>query len=105
MADSSCLISLERVGRLEILPVLFGPVVVTPEVSRGFGVPLPWLSVEVPSNPALVAALGLLLDSGEAESIALAHERGWRIILDDLEFAGFRLSLALRQEALRLARE
>lgn len=38
VADSSCLISLERIGRLEVLPALFDPVAVTPEVSREFGV-------------------------------------------------------------------
>jgi predicted nucleic acid-binding protein len=86
----------------------------------------------------------MLLDSGEAAAIALAHERGWRVILDDqrprtvaarlgvriigtigvlvrakqkgvistlaplledLEAAGFHVSAALGQEALRLAGE
>jgi len=83
VVDSSCLISLERIGRLELLPALFDPVLVTPEVSREFGVALAWLSVETPANTALVRALGLMVDSGEAEAIALAQERGWRIILDD----------------------
>ena len=83
VVDSSCLISLERIGRLDLLPALFDSVVVTPEVSREFGAAPSWLSVEAPLNTALVRALSLLVDSGEAEAIALAQERGWRIILDD----------------------
>jgi len=83
VVDSSCFISLERIGRLELLPALFDPVVATPEVSREFGASPAWLSVATPSNSPLVAAVSLLVDSGEAEAIALAQERGWRIILDD----------------------
>ena len=83
VVDSSCLISLERIGRLELLPALFDPVVATPEVSREFGASPAWLRVATSANVALVAALCLLVDSGEAEAIALAQEQGWRIILDD----------------------
>lgn len=96
VADSSCLISLERIGELEVLPALFHPVVVTPEVMREFGVSLPWLGVEAPSNPALVAVLGLLVDTGEAEAIALAQERGWRIILDDRRARAVAVRLGVR---------
>ena len=42
-----------------------------------------WLTVKTPADQALVAALKMLVDDGEAEAIALAHERGCWIILDD----------------------
>jgi predicted nucleic acid-binding protein len=77
------LIGLERIGRLDILPALFDPILIPPEVQREFGTLLPWLIVEPPADQALVAALKLLVDDGEAEAIALAHEQGRRIILDD----------------------
>ena len=83
VTDSTCLIGLERIGHLDILPALFEPILVPPEVQHEFGTPLPWLTVETPIDQALVAALKILLDSGEAEAIALAHEQGRRIILDD----------------------
>ena len=44
---------------------------------------MPWLRTEAPSDIALVAALKILVDDGEAEAIALASALGHRIILDD----------------------
>ncbi|HYH85251.1 MAG TPA: DUF3368 domain-containing protein [Pyrinomonadaceae bacterium] len=125
VVDSTCLIGLDRIRRLDILTALFDPITVPPEV-------------------ALVSALKLLLDDGEAEAVALANVRGDRIILDDrqarsvaaklglrvigtvgvllrakrsgiisaikpmlddLELNGFHLSSELKKEALRLAGE
>jgi predicted nucleic acid-binding protein len=83
VTDSTCLIGLERIGHLDLLPSLFEPVIVPPAVHQEFGVALPWLQVEIPPNAALVAALKILVDDGEAEAIALASGRGVRIILDD----------------------
>lgn len=81
--DSTCLISLERVGRLELLPKLFDPIVAPPEVGRESGFSAPWLRIEPPNNPDVVTALKMLVDNGEAEAIALATERQHRIVLDD----------------------
>jgi predicted nucleic acid-binding protein len=44
---------------------------------------LPWITVQAPADQALVAALKMLVDDGEAEAIALAREQGWRIVVDD----------------------
>ena len=54
VADSACLIALEQVNQLALLPALFDPVVIPPEVEREFGVSIPWLKVEVPTNAASV---------------------------------------------------
>ncbi|MGH9762902.1 MAG: DUF3368 domain-containing protein [Blastocatellia bacterium] len=83
VADTTCLIGLERINHLDILPGLFEPIFIPPEVDREFGVALPWLTVHTPSNVALIATLKLLVDDGESEAIALANEVGWRILLDD----------------------
>jgi predicted nucleic acid-binding protein len=83
VTDSACLIGLERIGRLDILPALFDPIIIPPEVQREFGGPLDWLQVRVPNNQALVNALKLVVDDGEAEAIALAYERHDLLILDD----------------------
>lgn len=83
ISDSTCLIGLERIRALEVLPALFDSIVIPHEVHREFGIALSWLHVESPSNVALVTSLKLVIDDGEAEAIALAYEKGWRIILDD----------------------
>ena len=78
VTDSTCLIGLERIGHLDILPTLFAPILVPTEVQHEFGTLLPWLTVETPTDQALVAALKILVDGSEAEAIALAHEQGRR---------------------------
>jgi uncharacterized protein len=96
VVDSTCLIGLERIGRLDILQALFDPVIVPPEVAREFGASLSWLKVAAPANQTLVSALKMLLDDGEAAAIALASELGHRIILDDLQARSVGKNLGLR---------
>ncbi|MBD2774972.1 DUF3368 domain-containing protein [Iningainema tapete] len=83
VTDSTCLIGLERIGNLDILPALFEPILIPPAVQQEFGVTFPWLQVQIPSDQGQVVALKLLVDEGEAEAIALAYERKLQIILDD----------------------
>jgi predicted nucleic acid-binding protein len=125
----------------QVFPVVYAPPAVQSELRRS----LEWLIIKPVQNMALVAALEMQLDAGEAEVIALAmelenavvilddkkarriaKELGLRVIgtvgmllrakgkgiideveavLDALEGADFRLSEALRREALRLAGE
>ena len=68
VADSTCLIGLERIGQIELLPALFESVFIPPEVAREFGVSLAWLRVENPSDESLIQSLKLLIDQGEAEA-------------------------------------
>jgi len=96
VADSTCLIALERIGSLEILPALFERVLIPPEVDREFGAARPWLKVEAPANAALVSSLKLLVDNGEAEVIALASERRIRAILDDRQARSVAMDLNLQ---------
>jgi predicted nucleic acid-binding protein len=95
VTDSTCVIGLERIGHLEILPGLCDSILIPPEVQREFGTLLPWLTVERPADQALVAALKILVDDGEAEALALAHEHGRRIILDDRRARAVARSLGL----------
>lgn len=84
VVDSTCLIGLDQINRLDLLPKLFELVHAPPEVERESGFTPEWLRVEHPSNSDLVSALKAMVDDGEAEAIALAMERRWRIVLDDL---------------------
>ncbi|RDV80906.1 DUF3368 domain-containing protein [Ammonifex thiophilus] len=63
--------------------MLFEPLVIPPKVQEEFGVTIDWLLVQSPSDRMLVSVLQQVVDSGEAEAIALAMERGWRLIADD----------------------
>ncbi len=81
VVDSTCLIGLERISSLDILPALFSPILAPPEVEHEFDATLPWLQVEAPVDETLVNALKMLVDYGEAEAIALASERKCKIVL------------------------
>jgi predicted nucleic acid-binding protein len=83
VTDTSCLIGLERIGQLELLPRLFEAVLAPAAVVREFGPTPAWLSIHPVPDPTLAAALGLVLGPGEAEAIALAAVRKCRVILDD----------------------
>ena len=41
ISDTSCLILLHKIGKLELLFELFGAIVTTKEVAAEFGLPLP----------------------------------------------------------------
>lgn len=83
VVDAACLIGLERISRLDILPQILEPIFATPTVIAEFGSTPAWVRVETPANRGLVAALNLAVDPGEASAIALAMEKGIRVILDD----------------------
>lgn len=96
IADSTCLIGLERIGQLTLLPALFEPLVVPLTVQEEFGVVVDWLMVQAPTNAALVNALRSAVDDGEAEALALAVEKGWRLVLDDRKARAWAKRLGVR---------
>lgn len=83
VVDCACLIGLERIGCLDLLPALIDPVMTPPAVESEFGPLPPWVEVRKPEDAGMVAALRLVLDAGESEAIALAYQTRTRIILDD----------------------
>lgn len=97
VSDSTCLIGLERIGKLNILPALFDPIMIPPEVEREFGRALSWLQTESLTSSVLVAALQMVVDAGEAEAIALASEKSCLLISDDKQarLAAKRLGIAV----------
>lgn len=96
VVDSTCLIGLDQINRLDLLPKLFEPVHAPPEVERESGFTPEWLTIEKPSNPDLISVLKLMVDDGEAEAIALALERKWRIVLDDLRARALAQQMGLK---------
>jgi predicted nucleic acid-binding protein len=81
--DCACLIGLERIGHLPLLPALLEPVIAPPAVISEFGQRPSWLLEQAPADTGMVAALKLIVDPGESEAIALAYEKRLRLIVDD----------------------
>jgi len=109
VSDSSTLIHLARIGRLNLLNVYFEQVLIPPAVWRevveeGRGRPgvreveeaswSGWLTIVAPTRQDLLDLLRLELDEGEAEAIVLALERQVEVILLD-ESDGRRVANAL----------
>ncbi len=87
IADASCLILLDKIGKLELLRKLFGTINVTPEVATEFGSRLPsWIKTLPNSDKTLQLYIEKFVDKGEASAITLAKEfRNSLLIIDDLK--------------------
>lgn len=109
IADSTCLIGLSKIGRLDVLHQLFGHIIVpsavyhevvirgmgrfgAKEVEKAF-----WVETREVKNKLAVNTLKLLmLGAGEAEAIALAVEdKADFIILDDWKARQIALQMSL----------
>jgi len=88
ICNTSPLIVLERIGSLPLLEALYGHVLITPEIEKEFGQPLPgYVVVRAVKNSGCSRILETILDPGEASAIALALETTEEslLILDDLK--------------------
>ncbi len=75
IADTTCLIAFQRIGRLYLLQKVFDKIVITPEVEDEYGTKLPsWINVRKVKNLSERDRLYDMLDLGEASSLALALE-------------------------------
>jgi predicted nucleic acid-binding protein len=84
VADASCLIVLQNIGELSLLQKLFDEITITEEVRNEFGLPLPeWIKIPTVANSGEKHLLSVLLDKGEASSIALALEITDSILIID----------------------
>jgi predicted nucleic acid-binding protein len=85
IVDTSCLILLEKLERLEILQKVFvQDIVVTPTIVNEFSSDLPeWVKVREAKDKKYQRLLNRSVDSGEASAIALGVEIEGLLILDD----------------------
>jgi predicted nucleic acid-binding protein len=84
IADTSCLVLLEKIDKLNILQKLYGKIIITPAVADEFGSKLPnWIEVRKPEDQKYQRLLETNVDRGEASAIALAVEISGLLILDD----------------------
>lgn len=103
--DTSLVLNLSRIGRLELLPLLYREVLISDAVYRELidserDLPpaiditsLPWLIVAAAKDQNRVLELRERLDPGEAEAIVLAIERRADVLLVD-ERRGRRIATA-----------
>jgi len=75
IADTSCLIVLDKSESLSILEQMYGNLLVTPTVKSEYGKELPsFVGVRTVRNPRYGMLLRSMLDPGEASTLALAVE-------------------------------
>lgn len=92
IADTSCLILYETIGRFDILQHTFENFVVTTEVAKEYGSIPEWISIQAINNKATYLELRSHLGKGEASSIVLALENENSVLILD-EKKGRRIAL------------
>ena len=87
ITDTSCLIILQKIGRLDILNLLYETVLITPKISEEYGDDLPeWVKIQNFQSQEIYEIFVNLVDEGEATALSLAWEtKGSTVILDDLK--------------------
>lgn len=98
ISDTSCLIALSKIEKLNLLQELFNEIIITREVYCEFGRPLPeWIIVTEVNNKLKQFELENRLDRGEASAIALALEiENSTLIIDEAK--GRKISQSLNIE-------
>ena len=90
VSDTSCLILLDKLGRIGLLKSLYGKITVTKIVADEFGKVLPeFVEIENPKNKNYQKILQSFLYPGEASAMALALEKEECLLIID-EFKGRR---------------
>jgi len=75
ISDTTCLIGLTNIGRIDILREMYDSVIVTPEVADEYGDPLPeWITIQAVSDSEKIKILNKFIGLGESSAIALALE-------------------------------
>jgi predicted nucleic acid-binding protein len=88
VSNSSPLIALARIQRLDLVPAILQSVLIPPAVVREISPSIPilpaWVSVQAPTEPVSVITSRGRLGEGEWEAIALAVEvKASAIVIDD----------------------
>jgi predicted nucleic acid-binding protein len=96
VSDTSCLILLSKINRLDLLSSLFGEITITNIIAKEFGQTSPnFIVIEDPVDLKYQQILEGFLDRGEASAIALALEKDDCLLIID-ESKGRREAKQLR---------
>ena len=75
ISDTSCLIALSKIEKLDLLKELYQRVIITDEIYHEFGESIPdWIEITKIKNKRKQKEIEQRLDKGEASAIALALE-------------------------------
>ncbi|MBN1639152.1 MAG: DUF3368 domain-containing protein [Ignavibacteriales bacterium] len=87
ISDTSCLIALSKIEKLDLLKDLYREIIITGDVYQEFGGSLPdWIIITEVKDKQKQKDLEERLDKGEASSIALALEIGnTTLIIDEIK--------------------
>lgn len=87
VSDTSCLILLNKLGRIDLLQSLFNKITITDIIADEFGKELPdFIEIRNPQEKNYQRILETFLDPGEASAFALAIEvNNCLLIIDDLK--------------------
>lgn len=86
ISDTSCLIALTKIDKIDVLKGLYHEIRITKEVYQEFGGLLPdWILVTEAKDKQKQKELEKSLDPGEASSIALALEEPSTLIIDEIK--------------------
>ncbi len=101
VSNSSPLIALTQIGRLDVMRLLHGRLLIPPAVAREVQITLPhlpeWLVTEPLRQPRQPATVSSSIGPGEHEVISLALElRADRLVLDEQPARRLAASLGLR---------
>jgi predicted nucleic acid-binding protein len=98
IADTSCLILLNKIDELNILKDNYNKVYITPEIANEFNLEIPeWIEIIEVRNRTLQLLLQNSLDLGESTALSLAFEIPDSIvILDDLKARKVARNLGLK---------
>lgn len=108
VVNSGPLISLARIGQLDLLPKLFGeilvPSAVYSELTQDLSLPgardiqdAGWLTVREVSDRSAVERLSFWLDAGESEVLALTQELGLTTAIDERRARNLAAALGVAQ--------
>jgi uncharacterized protein len=110
IADSTCLIGLSKIGKLDILRQLFGNILIPPTVFQevvvlGRGRPgsaevdsAEWIQTCGVTDQFAVSTLRLRLGAGESEAIVLASEQAADFIAESCPAKTEACALAIKQQ-------
>jgi len=98
ICDTSCLILLDKLNKLDLLKLCYSNIYITTEIAEEFGKTLSdWIIIKKATNQALQQTLTQILGTGEASAIALTFDIPDNVVaLDDLKARKIAKSLNLK---------